>query len=56
MKLLPPQYKAGYKRTYYAGNQHGFAVRCDLSDPKQKAAKEGAFNETVAWIKKYLKI
>jgi len=49
--------KAGlpaYKRTYWDGCEHGFAVRGDLSDPKQKAAKEGAFEETVEWFAKYL--
>ncbi|KAJ6457446.1 dienelactone hydrolase [Mycena vitilis] len=44
----------GYKREYFAGCSHGFAVRGDLSDPKVKAGKEGAFKNTVEWFKKYL--
>jgi len=44
----------GYRRTYYEGASHGFAVRGDLSQPKVKAAKEGAFKESVEWLIKYL--
>jgi len=41
------KYKAGYKRAHWEGCSHGFAVRGDLSDPKVKAGKEGAFKATV---------
>ncbi|KAK7047551.1 hypothetical protein VNI00_006319 [Paramarasmius palmivorus] len=44
----------GYKREYFDGCTHGFAVRGDLSDPKIKAGKEGAFKSTVEWLIKYL--
>jgi hypothetical protein len=64
----------GYRRTYYEGASHGFAVRGDLvrlhvlhsaipililhrrvqSKPTVKAAKEGAFKESVEWLIKYL--
>lgn len=44
----------GYKRVYYAGCRHGFAVRGDMSDPAVRAGKEGAFKETVEWFLKYL--
>ncbi|KAK7050315.1 dienelactone hydrolase endo-1,3,1,4-beta-D-glucanase [Favolaschia claudopus] len=44
----------GYKREYYDGCSHGFAVRGDLSDPKVKAGKEGSFQATVEWLLKYL--
>ena len=40
----------GYKREYFEGCHHGFAVRGDLSDPKVKAGKEGAFKATVQWF------
>jgi len=40
----------GYKRTYWEGCTHGFAVRGDLSDPKVKAGKEGSFEATVLWF------
>ncbi|KAJ7065364.1 chlorocatechol-degradation protein [Mycena amicta] len=43
----------GYKREYFEGCTHGFAVRGDLSDPKVKAGKEGAFKATVEWFIKY---
>jgi len=44
----------GYRRTYYEGVSHGFAVRGDLSNPKIKAAKDDAFKESVEWLIKYL--
>jgi len=44
----------GYKREYFEGCTHGFAVRADLTDPKAKAGKEGSFKSAVAWILKYL--
>ncbi|KAH9991592.1 alpha/beta-hydrolase [Russula vinacea] len=44
----------GYRRTYYEGASHGFAVRGDVSKPTVKAAKEGAFQESVQWLIKYL--
>lgn len=40
-----------YKRTYWPGCKHGFAVRGDLSIPEVKRGKEGAFAATVEWIK-----
>ncbi|KAI9510172.1 alpha/beta-hydrolase [Russula earlei] len=45
----------GYRRTYFEGVRHGFASRGDLSDPRVKPAKEGAFNASVEWFIKYLK-
>lgn len=48
------QYKPGFKGTYAAGCSHGFAVRADLSDPKQKKGKEDAFRDSVAWVKTHL--
>ncbi|KAL0571949.1 hypothetical protein V5O48_010021 [Marasmius crinis-equi] len=44
----------GYKREYFDGCSHGFAVRGDLSNPKVKAGKEGSFKSTVEWLIKYL--
>jgi hypothetical protein len=48
------KFEPGYKREYFEGCTHGFAVRGDLSDPKVKAGKEGAFKATVEWFQKYL--
>ncbi|TCD71801.1 hypothetical protein EIP91_003144 [Steccherinum ochraceum] len=48
------KFAPGYQRTYWAGCSHGFAVRGDLSDPKVKAAKEGAFEASVKFYQKYL--
>ncbi|KAF8207967.1 dienelactone hydrolase endo-1,3,1,4-beta-D-glucanase [Mycena galopus ATCC 62051] len=44
----------GYKREYFDGCTHGFAVRGDLSDPKVKAGMEGAFKATIKWFIKYV--
>ncbi|KAJ7851034.1 Alpha/Beta hydrolase protein [Mycena olivaceomarginata] len=44
----------GYKRPYFAGCTHGFAVRGDLSNPQVKAGKEGAFKESVEWFMEHL--
>ncbi|KAF9054721.1 dienelactone hydrolase endo-1,3,1,4-beta-D-glucanase [Panaeolus papilionaceus] len=44
----------GYKREYFEGCSHGFAVRGDLSDPKVKAGKEGSFKAAVEWFVKHL--
>ncbi|KAJ6591525.1 hypothetical protein DFH09DRAFT_907198, partial [Mycena vulgaris] len=44
----------GYSRPYFPGATHGFAVCGDLSIPEVKAAKEGAFKNTVDWLIKYL--
>ncbi|KAF7339018.1 Dienelactone hydrolase endo-1,3,1,4-beta-D-glucanase [Mycena venus] len=47
-------FKPGFKRPYFAGCTHGFAVRGDLNNPVVKAGKEGAFKETVEWLKEHL--
>ncbi|KAJ7108764.1 Alpha/Beta hydrolase protein [Mycena epipterygia] len=48
------KFAPGYKREYFEGCHHGFAVRGDMSDPKVKAGKEGAFKACVDWFMKYL--
>jgi len=48
------KFKHGYKREYFDGCTHGFAVRGDLSNPKVKAGKEGAFKSAVEWFIKNL--
>ncbi|PYH89955.1 alpha/beta-hydrolase [Aspergillus ellipticus CBS 707.79] len=35
--------------------EHGFAVRCDLTDPRQRFAKEQAFGQAVAWFGEHVK-
>ncbi|KAJ6462308.1 alpha/beta-hydrolase [Mycena vulgaris] len=49
------QYRAGYFRRQFDGVAHGFAVRANASDPVQVAAKQGAFDTSLAWIKAHLK-
>ncbi|EPQ56648.1 dienelactone hydrolase endo-1,3,1,4-beta-D-glucanase [Gloeophyllum trabeum ATCC 11539] len=48
------KFKPGYERLYWEGCTHGFAVRGDMSNPKVKAGKEGAFKSSVEFFKKYL--
>lgn len=43
-----------YKRAYFPGCTHGFAVRGDLSIPEVKAGKEGAFKNAIEWFIKKL--
>ncbi|KAJ3808170.1 dienelactone hydrolase [Lentinula aff. lateritia] len=44
------KFAPGYKREYFDGCTHGFAVRGDLSIPQVKAGKEGAFKAAVEWL------
>ncbi|KAJ3715325.1 Alpha/Beta hydrolase protein [Lentinula raphanica] len=47
------KFAPGYKREYFDGCTHGFAVKGDMSNPKIKAGKEGAFKASVEWLYKY---
>ncbi|KAI6021444.1 Alpha/Beta hydrolase protein [Pisolithus microcarpus] len=47
------KYAPGYKRESWPGCSHGFAVRADVLVPEQLQGKEGSFNSSVAWLKKY---
>ncbi|THV04733.1 alpha/beta-hydrolase [Dendrothele bispora CBS 962.96] len=47
------KFAPGYKREYFDGCTHGFAVRGDMSNPQVKAGKEGSFKATVEWLQKY---
>ncbi|KAJ7464178.1 hypothetical protein FB451DRAFT_1180004 [Mycena latifolia] len=42
------QYEPGYLRRHFDGVAHGFAVRANASDPVQVAAKQGAFDTSLA--------
>ncbi|KAG7444447.1 dienelactone hydrolase endo-1,3,1,4-beta-D-glucanase [Guyanagaster necrorhizus] len=48
------KFSPGYKREYWEGCTHGFAVRGDLSNPQVKAGKEGAFKAAVQWFLSHL--
>ncbi|KAJ7113819.1 hypothetical protein C8R44DRAFT_841988 [Mycena epipterygia] len=47
-------FEPGYRREYFEGCTHGFAIRGDLSDPKVKAGKEGVFKATVERFRKHV--
>ncbi|PLB45330.1 alpha/beta-hydrolase [Aspergillus steynii IBT 23096] len=43
-----------YQINTFSHVEHGFAVRCDISQCRQKYAKEQAFSQAVSWFNKYL--
>ncbi|CAD6569919.1 MAG: hypothetical protein CYPHOPRED_003653 [Cyphobasidiales sp. Tagirdzhanova-0007] len=49
-KILGSLGEEKYLRKYWAGMIHGFAVRGDMSDAKQKKGKEEALEAAVDWI------
>lgn len=48
------KFAPGYKREYFPGCTHGFAVRGDMKDPLIKAGKEGSFKATVEFFLAHL--
>ncbi|KAG2089661.1 Alpha/Beta hydrolase protein [Suillus cothurnatus] len=48
------KFAPGYRREYFPGCTHGFAVRGDLSDPLVKAGKEGSFLASVEFFLEHL--
>ncbi|KAF2877779.1 dienelactone hydrolase [Massariosphaeria phaeospora] len=44
-----------YQMTLFSDVSHGFAVRSDISKPREKFAKEQAFIQAVNWFEEYLK-
>jgi dienelactone hydrolase len=44
-----------YQLNVYSGVDHGFAVRGDLSDKRQKYAKESAFVLALQWFDEHVK-
>lgn len=49
-----PELGVDYDYQYFPGVVHGFAVKGDEKDPKQKLALERAKNCAVAWFSQYL--
>ncbi|KAJ5093799.1 hypothetical protein N7456_009660 [Penicillium angulare] len=49
------QLEMPYQINLFSDVEHGFTVRCDLSKPRQKFAKEQAFDQAVSWFDQYLK-
>ncbi|KAK7755420.1 hypothetical protein SLS62_002647 [Diatrype stigma] len=43
-----------YSLTLYGGTQHGFGVRANVSDPKQKFGKEQAFFQAVTFFENWV--
>lgn len=44
-----------YQMSLYSDVVHGFAVRSDMSKPREKYAKEAAFLQFVQWFDEYVK-
>lgn len=49
-----PSLNLEYDYQYFPGLTHGFAVRCDQSDAKQKQGLERAKNAAVGWFAQFL--
>ncbi|TKA80717.1 hypothetical protein B0A49_01120 [Cryomyces minteri] len=47
--------KVPYQINLFSDVEHGFAVRCDLNEKRQKFAKEQAFLQAVQWFDEYIK-
>lgn len=45
-----------YQISLYGGTSHGFGVRANLSDPRQKYAKEEAYLQAVRFFDTFLKV
>ena len=43
-----------YSVALYGGTSHGFGVRANISDPRQKFGKEQAFFQAVRWFDAWL--
>ena len=46
--------KQPFSLALYGGTSHGFGVRVNLSDPRQKFGKEEAFFQAVRWFDTWL--
>jgi dienelactone hydrolase len=44
-----------FQTSLYAGAEHGFAVRTNLSDPKKAYAQESAYFQAVRWFDTWIK-
>ncbi|KAF3803777.1 Hydrolase tropI [Colletotrichum gloeosporioides] len=44
-----------YQITLFSGVSHGFSVRGDVKDEKQRFAKEQAFYQAITWFDRYFK-
>jgi len=46
---------ANYQISLYAGAEHGFAVRTNLTDPRKAFAQESAYFQAVRWFDAWIK-
>lgn len=44
-----------YQTSLYAGAEHGFAVRTNLTDPRKRFAQESAYVQAVRWFDAWIK-
>ena len=51
-----PSLNIEYDYQYFPGLKHGFAIRCDQSDVKQKKGLERAKNAAVGWFAQFLHV
>ncbi|CAG8112557.1 unnamed protein product [Penicillium salamii] len=43
-----------YEINVFPDVAHGFAVRCDLTSPRHRFAKEQAFDQAIVWFQIFL--
>lgn len=44
-----------YQTSLYAGAEHGFAVRTNLTDPRKRFAQESAYVQAVRWFDAWIR-
>ena len=54
VEALLKQSGVEYSVALYAGTSHGFGVRANVTDPRQKFGKEEAFFQAVRWFDAWL--
>jgi hypothetical protein len=47
--------KVPYQMMLYSGTQHGFTVRGNMQDKKERLGKQGAFLQAIRWFDDWLK-
>jgi dienelactone hydrolase len=45
-----------WQSTLYSHVEHGFGVRANLTDPRQRFAQEGAYLQAVRWLRNWVKV
>jgi len=55
LEQLGKEHSVPYQLTLYGATEHGFAVRCDRSNPKQRYAMDSACTQALIWFDEHVK-